>query len=208
VSASHAAVTKARAEVETLVDELVQTIEHGVVHPDDRPGFRTPEAVQLRADLRDYADATLAAARRTGGRNAIQASVHASVDTIRRGVIHPEDGPGFGSAQAEELSRGLLGFADAIVEGAAEEGGAEIDASIERVVRSIRRGLFRVYGRASYAAISGDQLAAYLQTFVDAVRTVLETDEAAGEPEGDGPPDGDRAADGGLSRSEGRRPAP
>lgn len=170
---------KARAEVENVIDELVQTIENGVSHTDDTPGFEATEADQLRAHLRAFAEAILEAARENT-RTGIEASTDEVVDTIRRGIIHPPEGADFGPGEAAELGGDLRGFADAIVAAARTQSRADVHAPIDQVVKTIRRGLFHVYGRAGYAAISADQLEAYLETFVDAVLTVLEHEDATG----------------------------
>lgn len=164
---------KARAEVENVIDEVVQTIENGVSHSDDSAGFEATEADRLRADLREFAEAILEAARENT-RTGIRASTDKVVDTIRRGIIHPPESAGFGPGEAEELRTHLQRFADAIVTAARTQSRTHVHAPIDQVVKTIRSGLFHVYGRASYAAITADQLEAYLETFVDAVLAVLE----------------------------------
>lgn len=164
---------KARAEVENVIDEMVQTIENGVEQPDGRAGFKAAEAEQLRAHLRGYAEAIIDAAR-GNTRPRIHDSTDEVVDTIGRGILHPTESAGFEAGEADELRAHLRLFADAIVNAARTQSRAEVHAPIDRVVKTIRSGLFHVYGRASYAAITADQLEAYLETFVDAVLTVLE----------------------------------
>ena len=179
---------KARAEVENLIDEVVLTIENGVTHADGSPGFDGREAERLRSSLVSYAESILAAARNAArgtpdsdGDAAIQESIVAVVETIRRGVIEPSEGPGFGPAQEGELTSSFHEFARAIVTGASKGPSQRgtIDARVAELVRTIRSGLFHVYGRASYAAITGDQLEAYLETFADAVLTVVEKAQRA-----------------------------
>lgn len=170
---------KARAEVENVVDELVQTIQNGVSRPNGRPGFKDRQAEQLRAHLRAFADTIMDTARENPGET-VAASVDDAVDTIAKGVIHPRGSPGFGASEADELRAALRDFAAAIGTAAQTETRTPIDAAIDRVVRTIRSGLFLVYGRASYAAITADQLEAYLETFVDAVLTVIEKDGSTG----------------------------
>ena len=180
---------KARAEVENLIDEVVLTIENGVTHADGSPGFEPGEAERLRASLVDYADSILTAVRNAArGTPAgddevgIPESIDAVVETIRRGVIGPAEGADFGRAQEEELSSGFHEFARAIVTAAGKGHGrrSTIDTRVAELVRTIRSGLFHVYGRASYAAITGDQLEAYLETFADAVLTVVEKAQPTG----------------------------
>ena len=180
---------KARAEVDNVIDEVVLTIENGVTRPDGSPGFEPRQADRLRATLRDYAEAILAAARQAARGEpgdppgtGIGESVDPVVGAIRRGLVHPEDSSGFGPAQADEMHDSLEGFGQALVTAAADEGQADIEAPLDQVVQTIRTGLFRVYGRASYAAITGDQLEAYLATFSDAVLTVVEKERAAETP--------------------------
>lgn len=170
---------KARAEVDNVIDELVQTIENGVSHPDGRAGFKAKEAEQLRAHLREYAEAIIDAAR-ANTRTGIDASTDQVVDTIRKGILRPMEGAGFGAGEANELRSHLRLFADSIVTAARTQSRTEVHAPIDGVVKTIRSGLFHVYGRASYAAITADQLEAYLETFVDAVLTVLEKDRSTG----------------------------
>lgn len=177
MSKSGATTKKARAEVENVIDELVLTIEDGVSRPDGRAGFKAREAERLRARLRSYAETIVDAARGRTGAD-IDASVAAVVETIGKGVSHPKEGARFGTAEAAELHGDLRMFADAIVTAAHGRARAGIDAPIDQVVKTIRSGLFSVYGRAPYAAITADQLEAYLETFVDAVLTVLEQDDA------------------------------
>lgn len=172
---------KARAEVDNVVDELVRTIQSGVTHPDGSDGFDAEEAERFRAALRVFADMIMDAAR---GRTDvdIDASIATVVETIRRGVLAPAADAAFGTREARQLGRDLRLFADAVVHTARERSGMEVDAAIDQVVKTIRSGLFYVYGRASYAAVTADQLEAYLETFVDAVLAVVEKDRAAGGP--------------------------
>lgn len=170
---------KARAEVDNLVDEVVQTIQNGVTHPDGTEGFEPAEAENFRISLRVFAETIMAGAR-NNTRAGIDASIDEVVETIRKGVIQPSDSAGFGAGEAEELRTYLRTFADAIVTAARTHTRTEIDAAIDQVVRTIRSGLFLVYGRASYAAVTADQLEAYLETFVDAVLNVVEKDKATG----------------------------
>jgi hypothetical protein len=175
------ATKKARAEVDNVVDEVVLTIQHGVTHPDGTDGFDPAEAERLRDRLRTLAATIVAAARREPAAD-IDAALDRVVETIRKGVIHPADSPGFGADQAAELRAHLGRFAAAIVAADGERNHAEIDAAMDGVVKALRSGLFLVYGRASYAAITADQLEAYLETFVDAVITVVEKGAASGRP--------------------------
>lgn len=179
MSNAGAATQKARAEVDNLIDEVVLTIESGVSHPDGRPGFEAREAEQLKGRLRAFAEAIMAAARDNTGSD-LDASVDEVVATIRNGVIQPEHGGGFGAGEAKELRDDLRMFADAVVAAARKQTREHIDASIRQVVRTIRSGLFHVYGRGSYAAITADQLEAYLETFVDAVLAVVEKTSSSG----------------------------
>jgi hypothetical protein len=182
LSDSASVIRKARAEVENLIDDVVRTIEDGVAGPDDGPGFEPDAADALRSRLGDYAAAILDAARRAGRAEGVPAAlspeiadaVDAVVETIRRGVLHAEDAPGFGPAQAEEMRDSLERFGQAIVVAAGRGTRSGIDGPLRRFVYTIRSGVFRVYGRGSYAAITGDQLEAYLETFQDAVLTVVE----------------------------------
>jgi hypothetical protein len=164
---------KARAEVENLIDEVVLTIQNGVTRSDGRPGFRDPEAVELRDRLRSFSEAVIATAGKDSSAD-LAAAVDAVVDTIRRGVIRPRGGGEFGEGEARELRTHLRRFADAIAAAAGTRDRTPIDESVGEVVRTIRSGLFYVYGRASYAAITADQLEAYLEKFADAVLTVVE----------------------------------
>lgn len=167
------ATKKARAEVDNVVDEVVLTIQNGVTHSDGTDGFDPGEAERLRDRLRALAETIVAAARLEPGAD-IDAAIDRVVETIRDGVIQPTDSPGFGADQADELTAHLKRFAEAIVAADGIRKHAEIDAAMDGVVRTLRSGLFLVYGRASYAAITADQLEAYLETFVDAVITVVE----------------------------------
>ncbi len=102
------------------------------------------------------------------------------VETIGRGVIVPPEGPGFGAEQADALRESLWRFGDAVVTASGAGRWSEVDRPVDYLVRSVRSGLFLVYGRASYAAITGDQLEAYLRTFADAVLAVVEKEPAGG----------------------------
>ncbi len=164
---------KARAEVENVVDEVVITIQNGVTHADGSDGFDAGQAEALRERLRDFAERLLRAARNDADAG-VDASIDAVVETIGKGVVPPTTVAGFEAREAEKLRSPLRLFAAAVVATARDEDRPEVDAAIHGVVRSIRSGLFYVYGRASYAAISADQLEAYLETFVDAVLTVVE----------------------------------
>lgn len=168
---------KALAEVDNVVDELVQAIENGVSHADGSAGFDPTQATRLRDHLREFAAAIMDLAR---GRDRpdLDASIDQVVDTIGNGVLQPGDGAGFGTSEARKLHADLRMFAEATVAAAREHTHGDVDEAIDAVVRTIRSGLFLVYGRASYAAISADQLEAYLETFVDAVLTVVEKDAA------------------------------
>lgn len=179
MSDAGAITTKARAEVDNVIDEVVHTIENGVDHPDGSAGFQPAEAEQLRTHLRDFAEAIIDAAR-DDTRTGIQAATDDAVDTIRRGIVHPPGSSGFGAGEADELRTDLRLFAESIVTAARTRTRTEVHAPIEQVVKTIRSGLFHVYGRASYAAITADQLEAYLETFVDAVLTVLEKADSTG----------------------------
>jgi hypothetical protein len=167
-----ASTTKARGEVENVVDEVVRTIQEGVTHPDGTDGFDPGEAQRLRATLGDFARGIVSAAR--GGGSDIDDAIDRVVETIGRGVIHPSTSGGFGERQSDELRKRFRALADAIVETARTGARGEVDPAIDALARALRRGLFRVYGRASYAAITADQLTAYFETFVDAVLTVVE----------------------------------
>lgn len=171
-------IRKALAEVDNVVDELVNTIEAGVSHADGSAGFEPEQAEQLRLHIRDFAGAIMDVAR-DRARPDMDAAIHRVVQTIGDGVIQPDPETGFGAGQATELGAGLRMFADATVAAAREQSRAAVDRPIDEVVRTIRSGLFLVYGRASYAAVTADQLEAYLETFVDAVLTVVEKDAAA-----------------------------
>lgn len=188
MSNADATMKKARAEVDNLVDELVQTIQNGVTHTDGSDGFKAKEAERLRAHLRVFAETIMDAA--VGNTRAdFDASVDKVVETIRNGVLPPGRGAPFGADEAAELRAALRTFAEAIVTAARTRTRAETDAPIDQVVKTIRSGLFHVYGRASFAAITADQLEAYLQTFVDAVLTVVETGgPAGGDPVAPPPP--------------------
>lgn len=170
---SGAATRKARAEVDNVVDEVVQTIQNGVTHPDGTEGFEPGEAERLRAGLRAFAEAIVDAAR-----DDVLADVDAAIDrvveTIRQGVVEPSPRGSFGPRQADRLRTHFRLFARAIVDAARTGRRGEVDAAIDAVVKTLRSGLFHVYGRASYAAITADQLEAYLETFADAVLTVIE----------------------------------
>lgn len=169
---------RALAEVDNVVDELVNTIENGVTHADGTAGFRPDQAEQLRVHIREFAGAIMDIAR-DRSRPDLDASIDRVVKTIRNGVIQPGEGPGFGAGEADELGTELRTFADATVAAAREQSRAAVDQPIADIVKTIRSGLFLVYGRASYAAVTADQLEAYLETFVDAVLTVVEKDAAA-----------------------------
>lgn len=169
---------KARAEVDNVIDEVVQTIENGVTHPDGSAGFEPGEADRLRARLRVFAEMIMDAARGDAGSD-LDAPIDAVVETIGNGVLEPSHGSAFGPAAADELRAHFRMLADAIVAAARNDTSAELDAAIDQVVKTLRSGLFYVYGRASYAAITADQLEAYLETFVDAVLTVVEKDQGA-----------------------------
>lgn len=173
-----ATIRKALAEVDNVVDELVNTIENGVTHADGSAGFEQAQVEQLRVRIRQFAGAIMDLALERA-RPALGASIDRVVETIRTGVIQPDGGPGFGAVEADELRSGLRMFADATVAAARERTRAPVDRPITDVVKTIRSGLFLVYGRASYAAVTADQLEAYLETFVDAVLTVVEKDAAA-----------------------------
>lgn len=169
---------KALAEVDNVVDELVNTIENGVTHADGSAGFEPAQAEQLRLHIRQFAGAIMDVAR-DRARPDLDASVDRVVETIHSGVIQPGEGPGFGAGEADELRNELRAFANATLAAAREQTRGAVDRPIDEIVRTIRSGLFLVYGRASYAAVTADQLEAYLETFVDAVLTVVEKDAAA-----------------------------
>lgn len=169
---------KARAEVENVIDEVVLTIENGVTHPDGSAGFKPDEADRLRARLRVFAEAIMGAARGDAD-SELDAAIDAVVETIGNGVLEPSHGSPFGVAAADELRAHFRRLADAIVAAARDHTSPDLDAAIDQVVKTLRSGLFYVYGRASYAAITADQLDAYLETFVDAVLTVVEKDEGS-----------------------------
>ncbi len=168
-----AVASKARAEVENVVDELVLAIQNGVTHADGSDGFDAGQAEVLRDRLREFAARVMRAAR-SDAEAGVDASIDAVVQTIGRGVVPPTSDTGFEDREADELRSHLRMFATALVAAAGDGNRLEVDAAIAQVVRIIRSGLFHVYGRASYAAISADQLEAYLETFVDAVLTVVE----------------------------------
>jgi hypothetical protein len=183
-----AAITrKARAELENLVDELVLTLENGLIHPDGSPGFVSRESDRLRSDLRAYAQAILAAARHVARGHApdahlatLSASVDAVVETIRRGVLVSPGDPGFGTEEADTLRESLKWFGESVVTASAEGRWSGVDRPVDHLVRAVRSGVFLVYGRRSYAAITGDQLEAYLRTFADAVLAVVEKEPTSG----------------------------
>jgi hypothetical protein len=168
---------KARAEVENVVDEVVLSIQNGVTHADGSDGFDPEQAEVLRDRLREFAGRVMRAARGEPEVD-IYGSIDAVVETIGRGVVPPTAESGFEAREADELRSHLGRFATALVAAARDGSRLEVDAAIVEVVRTIRRGLFFVYGRASYAAISADQLEAYLETFVDAALTVVEKEGA------------------------------
>ncbi len=166
-----AATSKARGEVDNVVDEVVRTIQDGVTHPDGTDGFDPGEAERLRATLVEFARHIVRAAR---GENAdLDGAIDQVVQTIGRGVI-PSTHGGFGTRQSDELRSRFRMFADAIVAAARTGPRTRVDPAIDPLVRTLRIGLFRVYGRASYAAITADQLTAYFETFVDTVLAVVE----------------------------------
>lgn len=173
-----ATIRRALAEVDNVVDELVTTIENGVTHADGSAGLEPDQAEELRVHIRQFAGAIMDLAR-DRERADLDPSIDRVVETIRSGVIQPGGGPGFGAGEADELRADLRMFADATVAAAREQSRAAVDRPIDEIVRTIRSGLFLVYGRASYAAVTADQLEAYLETFVDAVLTVVEKDAAA-----------------------------
>lgn len=173
-----ATIRRALSEVDNVVDELVNTIEAGVTHADGSAGFDPARTEQLRSHIREFAGAIMDFAR---GRDRpdLDGSIDRAVSTIATGVIRPDSGSGFGAGEADELRGELRMFADATVAAARERSRAAVDRPIDEIVRTIRSGLFLVYGRASYAAVTADQLEAYLETFVDAVLTVVEKDTEA-----------------------------
>lgn len=172
MSDAGAATRKAHGEVENVVDEVVRTIQDGVAHPDGTDGFDAGEAERLRATLGEFARSIVRTAR--GESADLDGAIDQVVQTIGRGVIPSSTSGGFGTRQSEELRSRFRMFADAIVAAAHIGPRTRVDPAIDPLVRTLRIGLFRVYGRASYAAITADQLTAYFETFVDAVLTVVE----------------------------------